>query len=91
MIYGPEWTDKMCNAICDLIDDLHDNHDYDKNFGEHNCSPGHGYWYVITLLELLRQHPDHKCWADLHFKYMLPRIASANSRRAAKGVRHAQN
>jgi hypothetical protein len=67
--YDENQIDEMCDAITDLIDDLHGNHEYDKNFFlENNCDPRHGYRHVVTLLKLLRQHPDYSEWADAHLE-----------------------
>jgi hypothetical protein len=60
----PYDVDEMCEAISELIDDLHRNHEYDSNFFENNCEPSHGYRHVVTLLKLLRQRPDYSKWAD---------------------------
>jgi hypothetical protein len=61
-------VDEMCKAISDLIDDLHSNHEYDKNYFGSNCEPGHGYRHVVTLLKLLRQRPDYSEWADAYLE-----------------------
>jgi len=62
MTFSKKQIDAMCKAISDLVDDLHDNHEYDKNFFDHIDCP-HGYRYVVTLLKLLQRHPHYSEWA----------------------------
>jgi hypothetical protein len=59
---------KMLSAVSDLIDDLHDNHDYFANWLGCNCAPDHGARHVRRLLQMLGRRPEYTEWADAYLQ-----------------------
>ena len=71
----------LLSAVYQLINDLHDNHDYFNNWLGCNCAPAHGAKHVCKLLRMMRRTPEYTKWADAY----LQMYASAEERAEAAG------
>ena len=61
-------NDKLLSLVSDLIDDLHDNHDYFANWRDCNYALDHGAQHVHELLRMFRRRPEYAEWASDYLK-----------------------